>query len=76
MSHALTKPFPSRAAARRYAEQFLPPARLAVYGLTDNDTVLRVSGGWAALFRPAPDGDRDADVFHGAKGAATRRQIE
>jgi hypothetical protein len=73
--HALTKPFATRAAARRYSAQFLPPVRLAVYGLTDADTVLPVSGGWAALFRPAPDGDRDGDVFHGVRGAATRRQI-
>ena len=73
--HALTKPFATRAASRRYSAQFLPPVRLAVYGLTDADTVLRVSGGWAALFRPDPDGDRDRDVFHGDRGAATRRQI-
>lgn len=74
-AHLLTKPFASRAAALRYSEKMLPSARLAAYGLTDACRVLPVAGGFAALFDPRADGVRSGDVFHGAKGAATRRQI-
>ena len=74
-AHLLTKPFASRAAALRYSERLLHSTRLAAYGLPEACRVLPVAGGFAALAAPRADGVRSGDVFHGARGAATRRQI-
>lgn len=75
-THMLTKPFTSRKMALAYSVKMLHPTRLAAYGLAESDRVLVVVGGFAALFNPRADGVRIGDVFHGAKGAATRRQLE
>lgn len=74
-THMLTKPFTSRKMALAYSVKMLHPTRLHAYGLAETDRVIAVVGGFAALFSPRADGVRIGDVFHGARGAATRRQL-
>lgn len=74
-AHLLKKPFRTRAAALSYSMKMLHPTRLAAHGLAETDRVIEVDGGFAALFNPRSDGNRSGDVYHGVKGAATRRQL-
>ena len=73
MNHLLTKPYKTRAAALKASKSVLGNRNL-----TDDERVLAIPGGFAALAgfgRMNGDLYAPADVFHGAVGAATRRQL-
>lgn len=69
MPHLLSKPFRTRAAALKESRAFFPG-----FGGTDDERALPWGDGFVALASKNAS-SAAFDVFHGAKGAATRRQL-
>ena len=57
------------------SSDLVSPATLASVGLTEDDRALQWGKGWVSLQSVNHMRGRAGDVFQGAKGAATRRQL-